>query len=423
MKKILLHILKYTARSLVAIHHPYIVWVTWTVGKSTITAHVWKFLSENYWARNVRYSHEHYNWEYGLPLTILNEKTPWKNPLLWIKVIFKWLFGVFLPFPKYLILEYWVDHPWEMDFLLSIAVPDIAILTEIAPNHLEQFGTLDTYRKEKLKLIVPPQYVIAHSSHKQYIDREAVFYGIWSMSDVDISHVKIDTKGTHAQIHINKSTYDLSLPIFWTFHIENILPLYTLAKILDIQADKIADYLKDYSPEAGRSWLLDWLHNSIIIDGSYNGWYLSIREWITSLTTFLPTHRVIFFIWDMRELGNETEATHKLLAEDIGSMIPHNANVIFYFVGPLTKRYLIPYLSPSFEVHHSLSSIEAGNAIAKKLKDADESPTIIFVKGSQNTIFLEEWIKKFMIKNNSKKLCRQSEDWLNKKNEFFKSLG
>lgn len=125
----------------------------------------------------------------------------------------------------------------------------------------------------------------------------------------------------------------------------------------------------------------------------------------------------------MRELGSETEATHKLLAEEIGSIIPHDANVIFYFVGPLTKKYLIPHLSPSFEVHHSLSSIEAGSAIAKKLKDADESPTIIFVKGSQNTIFLEEWIKKFMMKNNSKKLCRQSEDWLNKKNEFFKSLG
>ncbi|MBP9779171.1 hypothetical protein KBD33_00940, partial [Candidatus Gracilibacteria bacterium] len=69
MKKFLLHILKYTARSLVAIHHPYIIGITGTVGKSTITAHVGKFLSENYGARNVRYSHEHYNGEYGLPLT------------------------------------------------------------------------------------------------------------------------------------------------------------------------------------------------------------------------------------------------------------------------------------------------------------------------------------------------------------------
>jgi len=39
-----------------------------------------------------------------------------------------------------------------MDFLMDIAIPDIAILTEVAPNHIEQFGTFDLYKKEKLKI-------------------------------------------------------------------------------------------------------------------------------------------------------------------------------------------------------------------------------------------------------------------------------
>lgn len=73
------------------------------------------------------------------------------------------------PYPKYLVLEYGIDHPGEMDFLLSIAVPDIAIITEIIPNHIEQFGTLDAYRKEKLKITQSAKELIIHDSGRPFI--------------------------------------------------------------------------------------------------------------------------------------------------------------------------------------------------------------------------------------------------------------
>lgn len=423
IQKILLQILKYIAKLIVATHQPFIIWISGTVGKSTITTHVGKFLTNNYGQKNVLFSHDHYNGEYWLPLTIIGAKTGWKNPFLWLYIFLKGIIKIFLPFPKYLILEYGIDHPWEMDFLLSIASPHIVILTEVAPNHLEQFGSFELYRKEKLKLITNATHVIAHCSHKQYIDREAVYYGIWSMSDVDISHVRVDISGTHAQLNMGKATHNISLPTFWIFHIENILPLYTLSKILWVNVDMISHYLKDFHPESGRSWLLTGIHGSIIIDGSYNGGYLSIREWIVSLLTLLPTQRVIFLLWDMRELGAETEKTHELLALDINTILPHDADVVFYFVWPLTQKYLLPHISSSFEVHHTLSSIEAWKDIAKLLKKTQTIPTVIFVKWSQNTIFLEEWIKEFLEKpTDEKKLCRQSDDWLRKKSVFFESL-
>jgi UDP-N-acetylmuramoyl-tripeptide--D-alanyl-D-alanine ligase len=423
IQKILLQILKYIAKIIVTTHHPFIIWITGTVGKSTITSHIGKFLTIHYGHKNVLFSHEHYNWEYGLPLTIIWEKTGWKNPFVWLYIFIKGFIKIFLPFPKYLILEYGIDHPWEMDFLLSIASPDIVILTEVAPNHLEQFGSFELYRKEKFKLIENATHVIAHCSHKQFIEREVIYYGIWSMSDVDISHVKVDISGTHAQVNIKKSTHDISLPTFWIFHIENILPLYMLSEILWIDINTIWLYLKDFQPESGRSWLLSWINGSIIIDGSYNGGYLSIREWIVSLLTLLPTQRVIFLLWDMRELGDEAEKTHKLLATDINTILPHDANVVFYFVWPLTEKYLIPHLSSSFEVHHTVSSISAGKDIAQILKRTHKMSTVIFVKWSQNTIFLEEWIKEFLEDPmEKKKLCRQSNEWLKKKALFFSKI-
>lgn len=49
-----------------------------------------------------------------------------------------------------------------------------------------------------------------------------------------------------------------------------------------------------------------------------------------------------------------------------------------------------------------------------------EGQKVLFVKGSQNTIFLEEAIKEFLFDmRDTDNLCRQSPRWLKKKAEFF----
>lgn len=107
-----------------------------------------------------------------------------------------------MPYPRYLVLEYGVDHPGEMDFLLSIAQPDIAILTPVESNHLEQFGTLEHYREHKIKLVTRAQSAIVHESLRQYIDRDdVVFYSLGALSDIDASHLEIDSSGTRAIVH------------------------------------------------------------------------------------------------------------------------------------------------------------------------------------------------------------------------------
>ena len=46
-----------------------------------------------------------------------------------------------------------VDHPGDMDYLLGIVQPDIAVLTRIAESHLANFESLAHIAKEKGKLI------------------------------------------------------------------------------------------------------------------------------------------------------------------------------------------------------------------------------------------------------------------------------
>lgn len=271
MNTILLLFLGFFSRIIIRRHKPYIIGVTGTVGKTTITTHIARFLVRQYGTKNVLYSPYHYNGEYGLPLTIIGVKSPGKNPFLWVWVFFIAIARVFLPYPRYLVLEYGIDHPGEMDFLLSIAVPDIAIVTPVEPNHLEQFGSLDNYRNHKLKLITGVKHSIVHESLRQYIDIDTLFYSLGALSDIDASNIDISIHGTKATIHYNHKDYSLTLPAIGAFQIENILPLYPIAGILGINMELISEYALHSLPESGRSNILAGIFDTTIIDGSYNG--------------------------------------------------------------------------------------------------------------------------------------------------------
>lgn len=166
-----------------------------------MTAHVYGFLREALPGKTIGYSPDHYNGEYGLPLTIIGARTGGKNPLKWIGVFLQALMRLVRPYPEYLVLEYGIDHPGEMEFLLDIAPPDIAIITEIAPNHLEQFGSLENYRKEKLKLAHATPRVIAHDSLRDSIHDEAIYYGLGAMSDITAAHIEISPAGTSGTVY------------------------------------------------------------------------------------------------------------------------------------------------------------------------------------------------------------------------------
>ena len=71
MHKILLAFLAFLSRTLITRHKPYVIGVTGTVGKTTITTHIARYLSHIYGEQNVMISPYHYNGEYGLPLSII----------------------------------------------------------------------------------------------------------------------------------------------------------------------------------------------------------------------------------------------------------------------------------------------------------------------------------------------------------------
>jgi UDP-N-acetylglucosamine:LPS N-acetylglucosamine transferase len=89
-----------------------------------------------------------------------------------------------------------------------------------------------------------------------------------------------------------------------------------------------------------------------------------------------------------------------------------------------TKKYVIQSLQETFgeRAFHSISSKIAGAKVREYIQES-QKPVVVFVKGSQNTIFLEEWIKEFLFDlRDSSLLCRQSDEWVIKKRQFFDTV-
>ncbi len=424
MQKLLLFFLRFFAKLIIDRHKPYVIGVTGTVGKTTQTTYITRFLREIYDERSVWASKYHYNGEYWLPLTIIGAKTGGKNPFLWVWVFFKAFLALFRPYPRYLILEYGIDHPGEMEYLLSIAKPHIAILTPVAPNHLEQFGSLEAYRDAKLLLPKnAKELAIVHDSLWEFIEGEKVFYyGKKIGSTWHVHATKQGLEALHIDVSIDGEKMSFTLPVFGDYQAENILPLFAIADHLRIDQKSISEKNYLFSPEPWRSNLLRWKNGSIIIDGSYNGGFESITKWIESLLPFIETHRIICLLGDMRELWSHSERIHTELAKIIESTYPKKRDIHFFLVGKEMIKNVAPPLENHFKIFSTDSSKVAGEKIAK-LVNKEVKPTLIYVKWSQNTIFLEEGIKEFLEnKDDDTLLCRQSEEWKKKKNDFFQKV-
>lgn len=122
-----------------------------------------------------------------------------------------------------------------------------------------------------------------------------------------------------------------------------------------------------------------------------------------------PDYKIIAILGDMRELGEASEEEHRDLATAIVGRVDCVA-----LVGEEMRQYLLPELehhktSLGKYVHHYSDSVQAGKAVRQFIHE-DHHHWLIIVKGSQNTIFLEEAVKILLAHpEDSLLLCRQED--------------
>lgn len=359
-----------------------IVGITGSAGKSSTLFACQAVLSSHFKVK----TNDGYNSESGLPLSIIGLKITDYNLLSWLRIILFCPIKILINWQSYdiLILEMGIDSPiWpkNMDYLLSVVQPNIAIFLNVSFVHVANFKSIDQIAQEKAKMANLAKVAIVNNQDK------------------------LVKKYTQNKNIINLVPTKIKFENFYLPEIYQISfgAALSLARIFNINYNEAVKNLQTkFTLPPSRSSILDGIKNTTIIDSSYNSSPIACSELLKFLTTFKT--KKIAVLGDMRELGNSSQEEH----QKIYDLAVKSADLIIS-VGPETKKY---FGNKSHKFTYWWQAAEF-------LKDEIKGSETILVKGSQNTIFLEELVKS-ILKNpkDSKKLCRQSPYWLKVKNKF-----
>lgn len=418
-KKSVLTLLGILARKRLKKLSPKIIGISGSVGKTSTKEAIAHILSKKY---KVLKSDSSYNTDFGIYLTILEEKSGLGSPSSWIKVLTKAMKKTFLKTEKidFLILEMGTDQPGDMKILLDIVVPDIAVMTRISENHLSegQFPSLEAMFAEDVELQRAVSQKEGHcifmNADDPYQEKFIKEYKnpadlvVYSMKEQigGEESVKSTIQGLSFSCVFGKENVEFSCPILGVWHTEVLLPSILLANKLGMTAEEIRHALLDYRLPAGRMNLIEGKEQTTIIDSSYNASPLAVEKALEMLGK-LTEGRKVFVFGNMNELGNHSEVLHASLGKDIFD------NVDFLItVGPgprVAAKEAIALGFPGDQFYPFDNASEAAEFYETKREKGD----IVLVKGSQNKVRLERFIKKIMLhpEDASKLLVRQSEEW------------
>src|SRR3989344_358469 len=407
---LLQHTLKQLARLTIWRFRPGIIGVTGSVGKTSAKMAVAAVVGAE---RHVRWAKGNANNELGLPLAILGDwsdgewrlvsrdqeagKKLARKFLFWVKVIalssFRIIAGRRAQYPEILVLEYGADRPGDLRELLSIARPNVSVITAVGeiPVHVEFYAGAEEVAREKAWLIecLPSaSFAILNADDKSVMkvaDRtraHVMTYGFGEDAEVRITGFEHRVQGDRPVGIFFKLEYGGS---FVPVRIEGVLGesnAYAAAAaactglIFGMNLVSISEALSLYRPAHSRMELVEGIKESLIIDDAYNASLLSMQAALRALRD-LPGKRKIAVLGDMLELGAYATDAH----ERIGKLVPKSADALIA-IGPRAK-FIAEAARDAGMQKRAIRTFDTADDAKGEVRDLVKKGDLVLVKASR----------------------------------------
>lgn len=234
----------------------------------------------------------------GLPLTLLN-----------LNLNHRWA-----------VLELGMNSPGEIKRLAEICSPDIGVITNIGPAHLEGLGSLDAIMQAKGELLeeIKPDGTAALNADDprllqlaDYTSRNVLFFGRSKNARIRARSMKGTGAGLSFTLVLPEESITVDLKTPAAFMISNALAAAAVGYLLGLTAGEIKDGLEDFKPVKGRMNILKTVKGINIIDDTYNANPDSMKAAINTLRSLKENHMGILIAGDMLELGDHAESMHR----------------------------------------------------------------------------------------------------------------
>ncbi|MCW7752558.1 UDP-N-acetylmuramoyl-tripeptide--D-alanyl-D-alanine ligase [Desulfobotulus sp. H1] len=259
-----------------------------------------------------------FNNEIGLPLTLFQLK----------------------PMDLWAILELGMNHPGEMERLSAICLPDMAVITRIAPAHLEGLGSVEGIAKAKGEIFTHMKtggsiLINGSDPHSQLIplrqDRRVQYFGQSDHCDFYMKNLACHAGGSSFDLcRQNKPPVAITLNIPGTMMAENALAAAAAALMAGVPENLIQEGLSEFTGCPGRFRPMTTEVGFTVIDDTYNANPDSMEAALKQTRLMDKKGRTFAILGSMGELGEEAPALHR----HVGSLAAKAGISALYACGP-----------------------------------------------------------------------------------------
>jgi UDP-N-acetylmuramoyl-tripeptide--D-alanyl-D-alanine ligase len=271
------------------------------------------------------------------------------------------------------VIEMGANHQGEIRDLCNICEPTHGFITNIGKAHLEGFGGVEGVKKGKGELFdfleksggtvfvnAQNEVLLTMAANRKF--KEKIEY---LTAD---SEPKMLQDSPIVVFSANEKQYETNLPGSYNF--ENIAAALAIGQYFGVESALANEAVSEYNPDNNRSQIIEKGTNSILLD-AYNANPSSMAASIQNFINLKTDKKKVVILGDMFELGEESEAEHRLL----GALIAKGNFDLVVLFGHLIAPALesLPkafYFSDKFSLHNWL--------IDKDLHDS-----YILIKGSR----------------------------------------
>jgi UDP-N-acetylmuramoyl-tripeptide--D-alanyl-D-alanine ligase len=341
-----------------------IIAITGSVGKSTTKELTWAVLSQRY---STLKSPGNLNNEIGLPLTLLQLDARHECA----------------------VLEMGMYDLGEIAQLCAIARPQVGVVTNVGPTHLERLGTIERIAAAKAELIqaLPPggtavinidDPLVRQMAHQVAAGVNVLTYGLSAEADLWASDVRSEgLEGIRFLLHYRRESIHVKVPLLGRHSVHTALGATAVGLIEGLSWEEILSGLQNSTVQL-RLVSVPGLNGSLLLDDTYNASPVSTIAALNLLDDLKVGGRKIAVLGDMAELGDYTEEGHR----KVGCRVPGTVSLLIT-VG--SNAHLIADEAsacgmPAAAIHKVTSNQEAIDHLRRLVQPGDT----ILVKGSRS---------------------------------------
>ncbi|BBF07846.1 UDP-N-acetylmuramoyl-tripeptide--D-alanyl-D-alanine ligase [Haemophilus influenzae] len=223
---------------------------------------------------------------------------------------------------RFAVIELGANHQNEINYTTKLVQPNAALINNIAPAHLEGFGSLAGVVQAKGEIyrgLTKNGVAIINAEHnhldiwQKEISNHAIQY--FNGKDYSVKNVQGNEQGSTFTLVSPQGEIDISLPYLGEHNVKNALAATALAMNVGATLADVKAGLEQRSQVKGRLFPIQVTPNLLLLDDTYNANKDSLCAAIDVLKSY-DAFRILC-VADVKELGENSLAIHREVGQYI----------------------------------------------------------------------------------------------------------